>query len=71
VLAQLADSADTKLAPPSPYMSVVEAAEWLRSSRQRVDDLCSQGKLTRFKEGSRTLISRDELAAYVKNGKRR
>ena len=52
-------------ATPSPYLSVVEAAEYLRAKRHRVDDLLSRGTLTRFKDGARTLVSRAELEAYV------
>lgn len=51
---------------PSPYMSIVEAAEYLRCSRQRVDDLLCQRRLTRFKDGSRTLVSRDEVEAHLR-----
>lgn len=51
--------------PPSPYMTVPEAAEYLRCSRQRVDDLLSQGRLSRFKDGRRTLVSRVELRRYL------
>lgn len=50
----------------SPYMTVQEAAEFLRCSRQRVDDLLSQRRLTRLKEGARTLILREEVQAYVR-----
>jgi excisionase family DNA binding protein len=65
----------TAVAPPpapaaSPYMTIVEAAEYLRCKRARVDDLLSQQRLTRFKDGARTLIARDELQQYLTNGKR-
>lgn len=49
----------------SPYVTVPEAAELLRTKRQRVDDLLSQRKLTRVKDGGRTLIARAELEAYL------
>jgi excisionase family DNA binding protein len=49
----------------SPYLTVVEAAEYLRSKRQRVYDLLSARRLTRFKDGRRTLLSRQELDAYL------
>jgi excisionase family DNA binding protein len=49
----------------SPYLTIVEAAEFLRSKRHRVDDLLSRGTLTRHKDGSRTLILRSELEAYI------
>jgi excisionase family DNA binding protein len=50
----------------SPLMTVPEAAELLRCSRQRVDDLLSQRRLTRFKDGRRTLVSRAEIDQYVR-----
>jgi excisionase family DNA binding protein len=52
-------------ATSSPYMTVAEAAEYLRADRQRVDDLLSQRRLTRFKDGRRTLVSRAEVEAYL------
>jgi excisionase family DNA binding protein len=59
-------------AATSPFMTIPEATEYIRaSSRQRVDDLLSSGRLTRHKDGSRTLVSRAELAAYLlPNGSR-
>lgn len=50
----------------SPYLSVPEAAAYLRCKRQRVDDLLSQGVLSRIKEGGRTLVSRAELKAHLR-----
>ena len=52
-------------APASPYMTIPEAATYLRCSRQRIDDLLSQKRLQRFKDGSRTLISRTELETHM------
>jgi excisionase family DNA binding protein len=49
----------------SPFMSVKEAAAYLRCERQRIDDLLSQRRLTRFKEGGRTLVSRSEVEALA------
>lgn len=56
-----------ELRPPSlsPYMTIPEAAEFLRCRRQRVDDLLCQRRLQRVKDGSRTLIARAELEAYL------
>jgi excisionase family DNA binding protein len=48
-----------------PYLSVIEAAEYLRAKPQRVYDLLSSGRLTRFKDGRRVLVSRQELEAYL------
>ncbi len=50
----------------SPYLTVPEAAAYLRCKRQRVDDLLSQGALSRVKDGARTLIARAELEAYLR-----
>ncbi|HJQ66759.1 MAG TPA: helix-turn-helix domain-containing protein [Gemmatimonadales bacterium] len=60
VLAQLA-APDVS----SPYLTIPEAAEVLRCKRQRIDDLLSARKLTRVKEGRRTLILRAELEQYL------
>ena len=51
--------------PPSPFVTVPEAADLLRTKRQRIDDLLSQGRLTRVKDGSRTLIARTEVYDYL------
>lgn len=51
--------------PPSPLLTVPEAAELLRCKRHRIDDLLSQRRLTRYKDGSRTLVSRAELEMYI------
>lgn len=56
--------------PPTPYMTIPEAAELLRCKRQRVDDLLSAGKLTRHKDGARTLVERAELLAHLNGGGR-
>ena len=62
VLEQLAEMSRAS----SPYMTITEAAEYIRApSRQRVDDLLSSGRLTRVKDGSRTLVSRAELDEYL------
>jgi excisionase family DNA binding protein len=50
---------------PSPYMTVQEAADYLRAKPQRVYDLLSARRLTRHKDGSRVLISRDELDTHL------
>jgi excisionase family DNA binding protein len=49
----------------SPYVNVVEAAEYLRAKPQRVYDLLSSGRLTRHKDGRRVLILRAELDAHA------
>jgi excisionase family DNA binding protein len=62
VAAELAGRAP---ATPSPYLTVPEAAAHMRCSRQRVHDLCSQGRLPRVKDGSRTLLARADLDRYL------
>lgn len=52
----------------SPYLTVDEAAVYLRCRRQRIDDLLSQRRLSRIKDGARTLILRAELEAYLRRG---
>ncbi len=52
----------------SPYLTIDEAAVYLRCRRQRIDDLLSQRRLSRIKDGARTLISRAELEAYLRRG---
>jgi excisionase family DNA binding protein len=56
---------DREAPAESPFLTVEEAASFLRSSRQRVYDLLSAGRLTRHKEGSRVLVSRAEIVAHV------
>jgi excisionase family DNA binding protein len=53
-------------APDSPYLTIPEAADFLRAKRHRVDDLLSRGVLTRQKDGARTLVLRAELEAYMR-----
>lgn len=45
----------------SPFLTVGEAAEYLRCERQRIYDLLSSGRRTRRKDGSRVLLVRAEL----------
>ena len=52
----------------SPYMSVRECAAFLRCSEQRINDLTSSGRLRRSKDGTRTLLDRQEVEEYVARG---
>jgi hypothetical protein len=65
VLQTLQDAQEAANEPGSPWLSCVEAADLLRCKRQRIDDLLSAGRLTRFKEGGRTLVARVEVEALV------
>ncbi len=49
----------------SPYLSVREAAELMRASRGRIYDLLSQRRLTRYRDGTRVLLSRAEIERYL------
>jgi excisionase family DNA binding protein len=55
-------------APGSPYLTADEAAGYLGASRQRVYDLCSDGRLCRYRDGTRLLVRRDEIDAYLADG---
>lgn len=52
----------------SPYLTVREAANHLRCQPQRIYDLQSAGRLSRVKEGRRTLVRRSELDGLVGSG---
>jgi excisionase family DNA binding protein len=52
-------------APVSPYLSVAEAADYMRCKPQRVYDLLSARRLSRVKDGARTLLLRDEIDSYL------
>ena len=56
---------EAERSPASEFLSVDEAAALLRSSRQRVYDLCSSGRLRRYKDGARVLVERAELERYL------
>ena len=56
----------------SPFLTVPEAAVFARCKRQRIDDLLSARRLTRYKDGGRTLIlterARGALAGDQRSG---
>jgi excisionase family DNA binding protein len=51
--------------PPSPYMTVDEAAEFLRCRPKRIYDLRKSGRLARYSEGGRALVLRAEVERLV------
>jgi excisionase family DNA binding protein len=55
----------------SPYLTVAEAAEYLRCSRERIHALLTQRRLARHKDGGRTLVLRAELEPYVRSATER
>lgn len=52
------------------FLDVDEAAEFLRCKPQRIYDLRSSGRLSRYADGSRALIARSELVALVSDDAR-
>lgn len=67
VLERLEANASESATALRPYLTVREAAAYLGAgSRQRIDDLLSQGRLSRVKDGRRTLIAQAELDAYLR-----
>lgn len=59
------DRAAIEARAEAPMMTVAEAAAFLRCKPQRVYDLLSAATLTRYKDGVKVLIRRDELEMYV------
>lgn len=49
----------------TPYMTVEEAAEYMRCRPKRIYDLTSQRRLPFVKDGSRTLLRRADLDAHL------
>ena len=76
LIARRAAEIDTERTGPSidpttsPYLTIPEAADHLRCKRQRIDDLLSAGRLTRIKEGRRTLVLRTEIDAHLRTKRR-
>lgn len=52
-------------AAESKFLSIAEAADFLRCKPQRIYDLCSSGQLERHKDGSRVLVRRADLVAHL------
>lgn len=55
-------------ASASPFLTVAEAAELLRAKPQRIYDLLSSARLQRHRDGTRVLVERAELLAYLDGG---
>ncbi|MCK9251035.1 MAG: helix-turn-helix domain-containing protein [Solirubrobacteraceae bacterium] len=49
----------------SDLLSVADAAEYLRCGRQRIYNLVSEHRIAYLKDGSRVLIRRSDLDAYL------
>jgi excisionase family DNA binding protein len=72
IAAALADELERRgtLAPQatSPYLTVPEAAEYMRCAPQAVYDRISQGVLEPRRDGRRVLLDRRTLDAYLTGG---
>jgi len=55
--------------PTPELLTVAETAEFLRCGKQRIYDLVSQRRLPHSKDGSRVLIRRTDLVAYLDRGR--
>lgn len=69
-VAAIAAAVATQLQSPaspaeSPYLTVHEAAAYIRAKPQRIYDLLSSRRLPKHKDGARVLIRRDDLDRYV------
>jgi excisionase family DNA binding protein len=68
-LSALAAAVQARLQPiasvGSPFLTVREAASYIRAKPQRVYELLSSGHLPRHKDGSRVLIRRSDLDAHL------
>jgi excisionase family DNA binding protein len=49
----------------SPYLTVREAAEYIRAKPHRIYHLLSARVIQRYRDGKRVLIRRDELDRYL------
>lgn len=54
--------------PESEFLTYREAAELLRCNRQRVYDLTSSRRLPKVMDGTRPLIRRADVLAYLEDG---
>lgn len=55
----------------TPWLTVDEAAERIRGTRQRVYDLVHQGRLQPARDGRRVLFHRDDIDRYLASGRER
>jgi hypothetical protein len=58
-----------RVEPEPEFMTPAEAAAFIRAKPQRIYDLFSDGRLTRFGTSHARLVSRAELVAYVENSR--
>jgi excisionase family DNA binding protein len=56
-----AKNGDGRPEPTKRWLTIDEAADYIGSTRKRIYDLRSAGRLSRTGDGSRVLVSRQEL----------
>ena len=52
---------DARAAPAKRWLTIDDAADYIGSTRKRIYDLRSAGRLSRTGDGSRVLVNRQEL----------
>jgi excisionase family DNA binding protein len=57
--------AERQAAAAEPWLTVEQAARYLSCRPKRIYDLCSQRRVPYAKDGSRTLLRREDLDAYL------
>jgi excisionase family DNA binding protein len=57
-----------QMPPPSPYLDVDGAAEYLACSSSRIYALTSTRRIPHHRDGSRLLFRREELDAWIERG---
>jgi excisionase family DNA binding protein len=69
---QVADVLEGRQAGAAPaaarWLSIDEAADYIRASRQRIYDLRSSGRLSRTGDGGRAVVDRAELDRLLERG---
>lgn len=68
IAARVAVLLDDRTPAAPEWLTVPEAAEYLRCRPKRVYDLCSQRRVPYSKDGSRTLLRRSDLDRYLEEG---
>ena len=57
----VAKNGDARPEPAKRWLTIDEAADYIGSTRKRIYDLRSAGRLSRTGDGSRVLVNRQEL----------
>jgi excisionase family DNA binding protein len=62
---RVADIIEQRARAADEWYSVIDAAAYLRCSKQRIYDLRHDGRLRAHRDGRRLLFRREELDAYL------